>query len=104
MSAFLPPLAAARVADAPPRCFIRAGVLIDGSGAEPRRDALIEVRDGRIAAVGSAADFGAAPDGVPAHDCGRHVVMPGLIDAHAHPTIHPDRRPYEEQLRQPDEL
>src|SRR5436190_20406311 len=104
MSAFLPPLAAAQLEDASPRFFVRAGVLINGSGAEPRRDTLIEVRDGRIAAVGSAAEFGSALEDAPARDFGAQVVMPGLIDAHAHPTIYPDRRPYEEQLRQPDEM
>ena len=37
------------------------------------------VRDGRIQALG-----GAAPEGVPVVDGGGALLLPGLIDAHAH--------------------
>jgi imidazolonepropionase-like amidohydrolase len=30
--------------------------------------------------------------------------MPGMVDCHAHPTLFPDRRPFEEQLQAPDEM
>ena len=31
--------------------YIRCGVLLDGAGGAPLRDAVVEVRDGRIEAV-----------------------------------------------------
>ena len=30
--------------------------------------------------------------------------MPGLVDCHAHPTLFPDRQPFEVQLAAPDEM
>jgi N-acyl-D-aspartate/D-glutamate deacylase len=40
--------------------YLRAGLLIDGNGGEPPRDAVVQVEDGRIAQVGRAEDFGTA--------------------------------------------
>lgn len=52
-------------------------VLIDGA----LRPAAIQIRDGRVAAVGEPADVGS---GVTVHDAGTDVVMAGLVDTHVH--------------------
>jgi imidazolonepropionase-like amidohydrolase len=82
---------------------LRVGLLIDGNGGPPLRDAILQVDRGVIGAVGRAEDFGSAAQS--AVDLGsQRVLMPGLIDCHAHPTLFPDRQPFEVQLRAPDEM
>jgi imidazolonepropionase-like amidohydrolase len=81
---------------------IAAGLLIDGRGGAPVADAIVRVEAGRIAAVGPAGG-GGAPD-VPVLDFRRQVLMPGLIDVHAHATLPSDRRDLEASLVDPDEL
>src|ERR1700730_16064692 len=82
---------------------LRAGLLIDGNGGPPVHDAIIEVVDGRLAATGRAKDFGTRAEG--AADAGaERVLMAGLVDCHAHPTLFPDRQPFEVQLQAPDEM
>jgi imidazolonepropionase-like amidohydrolase len=82
---------------------LRVGTLIDGNGGAPLREAIVQVEDGRIAAVGRAEEFGTAA--LSAADAGRErVLMPGLVDCHAHPTLFPDRQPFEVQLQAPDEM
>jgi len=81
----------------------RVGLLIDGNGGEPMRNAVLRIEHGRVAAVGSAESFGTAADG--ALQLGdERVLMPGLVDCHAHPTLFPDRQPFEVQLQAPDEM
>jgi imidazolonepropionase-like amidohydrolase len=62
---------------------IRCGVLIDCTGATPRRDQLVLVRDGRITEIGkeSAVDV---PKEAKWIDATEQVLMPGLIDVHTH--------------------
>lgn len=81
---------------------LRVGLLIDGNGGEPLRDALVRVADGRILDVGRAEDFGSAA--ADALDFRQLVLLPGLVDCHAHPTLFPDRQPFEVQLQAPDEM
>jgi imidazolonepropionase-like amidohydrolase len=76
--------------------------LIDGRGGAPVANVIVRVEAGRIAAVGPAGAFG-APD-VPVLDFRRQVLMPGLVDVHAHPTLPSDRRDLEASLADPDEL
>ena len=52
-------------------------VLINGA----LRPATIQIREGRIAAVGEANDVGS---GIPVHDTGGSVLMAGLVDTHVH--------------------
>ena len=62
---------------------IRAGTLIDGRSATPRRDQVIVIRGNRIEAVGDAAST-RIPAGAQAIDLSRSTVLPGLIDGHTH--------------------
>ncbi|HUF23233.1 MAG TPA: amidohydrolase family protein [Vicinamibacterales bacterium] len=57
--------------------------VIDGTGAAPREDQTILMRDGLIAAAGSAADV-AVPDGATVIDLSGRSVMPGLVMVHEH--------------------
>jgi imidazolonepropionase-like amidohydrolase len=68
-------------------------------GGAAVRDASVRVEQGRIAALGPAA----GPP-VPALDFPDHVLMPGLVDVHAHPTFPADRRDLEACLAEPDEM
>ena len=65
---------------------VHAGVLIDGTGAPPRNDVGIVVRNGRIESIGP---WGAmAPDAaVPVIDYSALTVLPGFIDCHVHLTM-----------------
>jgi imidazolonepropionase-like amidohydrolase len=65
--------------------ILRAGTLIDGTGAPPVRDAIVTIRDGRIDAVTTAG--GAAPNG-DVIDASGLTVLPGLIDCHDHLASH----------------
>jgi imidazolonepropionase-like amidohydrolase len=70
--------------DKAPTGFALIGAtLVDGSGGEPRRDAVVVVRGGRIESVGAAAGFD-VPDRTTAVDVRGKWIIPGLIDAHAH--------------------
>ena len=84
--------------------YVRAGLLIDGTGGQPLRDALIEIENGRIARVGRVDAFGASIERALAFDGRGQIVMPGLVDCHAHPTLYPDRQSFEVQLQAPDEM
>lgn len=57
--------------------------VIDGSGAPPRRDAVVVVRDGRIEAVTGRAEYRPRRRTTEVDVSGKWIV-PGLIDAHAH--------------------
>ncbi len=57
--------------------------LIDATGADPRHNTSIELREGRIARIFPAAKLPASPDaGVV--DLSGHFLLPGLTDAHVH--------------------
>jgi imidazolonepropionase-like amidohydrolase len=57
--------------------------LIDGTGAPPLDNAVLLVRDGRVAAVGAAAAV-TIPGDAQRVDLAGRIVMPGLINAHGH--------------------
>ncbi|MGI8742323.1 MAG: amidohydrolase family protein [Bryobacteraceae bacterium] len=62
---------------------IRAGVLIDGTGAAPVKNTIIFVQGKRIVKVGS--DL-AIPAGAEVLDLSARTVLPGFIDCHTHVT------------------
>jgi len=57
--------------------------LIDGTGADPLKDAVVVVRDDRIAAVGTR-DDAPVPDDAERVDAAGRCLLPGMIDAHVH--------------------
>ena len=65
---------------------ISNGQLVDGTGAPPVRDAVVVIEAGRIAYAGPAAG---APESDPRAariDARGGTIMPGLVEAHFHPT------------------
>jgi len=59
------------------------GTLIDGTGAAPIRDAVMVIRQGRIATVGERARINIPPD-AKTIDVQGTTILPGLINAHVH--------------------
>ena len=60
---------------------IRAGTLLDGTGAAPVKNAVILIQGERITAVGSNVPI---PRGAAVVDLSGYTVLPGFIDAHVH--------------------
>jgi imidazolonepropionase-like amidohydrolase len=73
-----------------------AATLFDGSGAEPIRDAFIQIEDGTIKNVGRKADLGTA--GANARDLGNATILPGLINMHTHLTLSGSRQCLQDAL------
>ncbi len=65
---------------------IRHGRLIDGTGAAPVADATVVVRDGRIAYAGRVDAAPELPPDARTIDARGGTIMPGLVEAHFHPT------------------
>jgi imidazolonepropionase-like amidohydrolase len=74
--------------DGAARLWLSGARLFDGTGATVREASGVLVQDGRIAAVGHAAD--GVPDGASVVELAGRTLLPGLIDAHTHITV---RRP-----------
>ncbi len=58
-------------------------LLFDGTGADPRADQTVVIRDGRIAEAGPAASV-TIPAGAVKMDLGGHTVIPGIVGMHDH--------------------
>ena len=71
--------------------------VIDGTGRPPVEEAVLLVRDGRVEAVGPAAEV-AIPDGVTRVDASGKTIIPGLITAHAHLNDGDEALPLRDQL------
>jgi imidazolonepropionase-like amidohydrolase len=72
------------------RKVIRAGRLIDGSGAAVRRGQSVYVEDGRIIGVEPSSDTPADTEVI---DLPESTLMPGLIDGHVHLVFSAGRNP-----------
>ncbi len=70
--------------------LLKGGLLIDGSGAEPGRDQVVTIAEGRIQSVGPMHRVRSADD-VEVVDLEGRAILPGLIDAHTHLTYHAER-------------
>jgi len=79
------PAVQAPAAPPPPVTAIRAGTLVDGTGAAPTRNAVILVQGDRISAVGPNVRI---PSGATVIDLSEWTVLPGFVDAHVHLTGH----------------
>ena len=66
--------------------LIENGQLVDGTGGPAIRDAAVLVRDGRIAFAGPKRELPPIAPGTPRLDALGGTIMPGLIEAHFHPT------------------
>ena len=62
------------------------GQLVDGTGAPPVRDGVVVVKDGKIAYAGSAVRQPSVPPDAKRIDANGGTIMPGLVEAHFHPT------------------
>jgi len=71
----------------PGRVWLTDALLFDGTGAAPVPGSAVLVQDGRVVRVGTVRD--AVPEGAQVVDLGGRVLMPGLIDAHAHVFVDP---------------
>ena len=67
---------------------LRAGTLIDGTGAPPVRDAAVVIHNGRIEAVTTGAASARPPADTEVIDASRFTVLPGLVDCHDHLAFH----------------
>jgi imidazolonepropionase-like amidohydrolase len=65
---------------------IANGQLVDGTGRPPVRDAALVIRDGRIAYAGPAALAPPVEPGARRLDARGGTILPGLVEAHFHPT------------------
>jgi imidazolonepropionase-like amidohydrolase len=63
--------------------LVKAGLLIDGTGAPPVHNCILAIEHGLIAAVGRETDF-ACDDVDTAVDYSACCLLPGLIDCHVH--------------------
>jgi len=66
----------------PPTAFIGA-TLVDGTGAAPVRNAVVLMRDGRVACAGPRAACPVPPDADTVSAAGKWII-PGLVDTHVH--------------------
>src|SRR5213595_3298403 len=68
---------------APPATALLGATLVDPAGASPVRDAVVVLRDGRIACAGSRAACPLPADADTVNAAGKWII-PGLIDTHVH--------------------
>lgn len=66
--------------------LITNGQVIDGTGGPPQRDGAVLIRDGRIAFVGPRQNVPELPPDVQRIDARGGTILPGLVEAHFHPT------------------
>src|SRR3981081_3217911 len=79
---------------------IRAGRLIDGTGAAVQRDRALYIEDGRIVGITAAGD---TPADAEVMDLSHLSVMPGLIDCHVHLVFSHTAHPLSDLLAEDDQ-
>jgi imidazolonepropionase-like amidohydrolase len=65
---------------------ISNGQLVDGTGREPVANATVVIQEGRIQYAGPAPGAPAVPADAQRIDAGGGTIMPGMVEAHYHPT------------------
>ena len=84
---------------------IRSGNLIDGTGAQPKKNSVIVVEKARITAVGNEGDVDIPREAKKTEiDASEKTVMPGLIDSHLHLIGMKTDHLLEEELVRPPQL
>jgi len=68
---------------APPATAFIGATLVDGTGAAPVRNAVVLMRDGRVACAGPRAACPVPPDADTVSAAGKWII-PGLVDTHVH--------------------
>src|SRR6188508_1568405 len=71
---------------APGTTIISNGQLLDGSGSPPLANAAVVIQDGRITYAGSRDSAPTVPGDSRRIDARGGTIMPGLVEAHFHPT------------------
>ena len=66
--------------------LITHGQIIDGTGAAPLADGSVVIQDGRLTYVGPAIGAPEVPESATRIDARGGTIMPGLVEAHFHPT------------------
>jgi imidazolonepropionase-like amidohydrolase len=66
--------------------IVRNGQLVDGTGAPPVPDAALVITDGRISYAGPVAAAPPVPPDARKIDARGGTILPGLVEAHYHPT------------------
>ncbi len=65
---------------------IRNGQIVDGTGAAPVPDGVVVAKDGRITFAGPVSQAPEIPPDAQQIDAGGGTILPGLVEAHYHPT------------------
>jgi len=84
------------------RTIIRAGRLIDGTGAAPRSDVAVILDGSKIASIEPWRDD--LRLGATVHEFPVETVLPGLVDAHCHLSLLGVGLPYEQEIPNPNEF
>lgn len=66
--------------------LVKNGQLVDGTGADAVADAILVIEDGKISFAGAAVNAPQLPTDATEIDARGGTIMPGLVEAHFHPT------------------
>ena len=65
------------------KTFLRGATLLDGTGAEPFREAAVLIEGDHIAAVGRLSDFGSGVEEAREVDLTGKYLLPGFVNVHS---------------------